>query len=37
MKTVIVILVTKGLLFTIPMSGVAGSSTHYSFGFNMGI
>jgi hypothetical protein len=32
MKTVIAILVTMGLLFTIPMPGLAGSSTHYSFG-----
>jgi hypothetical protein len=37
MKTVIAILVTMGLLFTMPMAGLAGSSTHYSFGFNMGI
>ena len=37
MKTVIAILVTMGVLLAIPMSGLAGSSTHYSFGFNVGI
>jgi len=37
MKTVIAILVTMGVLLAIPMSGFAGSSTHYSFGFNVGI
>ena len=37
MKTVIAILVTMGVLLSIPMSGLAGSSTHYSFGFNVGI
>ena len=26
-----------GVLLAIPMSGLAGSSTHYSFGFNVGI
>jgi hypothetical protein len=37
MKTVVAILVTMGLLLAIPMSGLAGSSTHYSFGFNLGL
>jgi len=37
MKTAVAILVTMGLLLAIPMSGLAGSSTHYSFGFNVGI
>ena len=37
MKTVVAILVTMGLLFSVPTSGLAGSSTHYSFGFNLGI
>jgi hypothetical protein len=37
MKTVVAILVTMGLLLSIPMSGLAGRSTHYSFGFNLGI
>jgi hypothetical protein len=36
MKTAVVILVTIGLLFAMPMSGQA-NSTHYFFGFNLGM
>jgi hypothetical protein len=37
MKTVAAILVSIALLLATPMSGLAGSSTHYSFRFNVGI
>ncbi|MBI5581448.1 MAG: hypothetical protein HY895_20030 [Deltaproteobacteria bacterium] len=37
MKTVAAILVIIGLLLVTPASGVAGSSTRYSFGFNFGL
>jgi hypothetical protein len=37
MKTVAAILVTIALLLATPVSGLAGSSTRYSFGFNLGL
>jgi hypothetical protein len=37
MKAVAAILLTIGLLLTAPVSGRAGSSTHYSFGLNLGV
>jgi hypothetical protein len=37
MKSAIAILAAMGLLLAVPMSGLVGSSTHYSFGFNLGV